>query len=67
VLCLLIAIVATSAPGWWYGAFVVFPTLSAGAAASYAFPPPPQEVLDSATWRGLGRRASRADDQDRPS
>jgi len=49
--CLLAAITMTGVPKWWYGAFTVFPTLLAGAAASCLFAPPPPQALDAAVWR----------------
>lgn len=40
--CAVFVIFKTDIPGWWYGAFTVFPTLIVGALASCFFPPPPR-------------------------
>lgn len=49
--CLVAVIVTTDIPKWWYGAFTVFPTLMAGAAASRWFAPPPPEALRETLWK----------------
>jgi solute:Na+ symporter, SSS family len=48
---LLLVVVATDIPRWWYGAFTMFPTLIVGALASRAFPPPTPESLAGTVWR----------------
>jgi SSS family transporter len=48
--CLLIVIVATDVPKWWYGAFTIFPTMLVGALASRFFAPPTQESLRATFW-----------------
>jgi solute:Na+ symporter, SSS family len=42
---LLVVATRTGIPGWWYGAFTVFPTWIVGTLASYLFAPPPREAL----------------------
>jgi solute:Na+ symporter, SSS family len=42
---LLVVATQTGIPGWWYGAFTVFPTWIVGTLASYLFAPPPREAL----------------------
>ncbi|MBN2310350.1 MAG: sodium/solute symporter [Candidatus Hydrogenedentes bacterium] len=54
--CLLAVIALTGIPKWWYGAFTVFPTLLVGAAASYLFPPPAPEAIESTLWARPHRR-----------
>jgi solute:Na+ symporter, SSS family len=51
LLSLLFVIIATDIPRWWYGAFVLFPTLIVGSIASRAFPPPSPEALAQTLWR----------------
>jgi Na+/proline symporter len=51
VVCLLIVLLATDIPRWWYGAFSIFPTLIVGTLASYCFAPPPGEALAGTVWR----------------
>ena len=48
--CLLVVIVATDVPKWWYGAFTIFPTMLVGAIASRFFAPPPTEALSATLW-----------------
>jgi Na+/proline symporter len=42
---------ATEIPGWWYGAFTVFPTLIVGIVASRFFPAPPADALVGTVWQ----------------
>jgi SSS family transporter len=50
VICLLVVILVTETPTWWYGAFTIGPTLIIGAAASYCFPPPSRDALKATLW-----------------
>jgi SSS family solute:Na+ symporter len=63
VACVLVVVLATdirgwwSIPRWWYGAFVVFPTLLVGVPASYLFPPPSQDARAALFWNSSPRDA----------
>ncbi len=46
---------ATEIPNWWYGAFVIFPTLIIGTLASHLFAPPTAKALAGTIW---SRRAT---------
>jgi len=48
--CLVVAIVATEVPKWWYGAFTIFPTILIGVLASRFFAPPTEEALSATFW-----------------
>ena len=48
--CLLVVIMATDIPKWWYGAFTIFPTILVGALASRFFAPPTAEALSATLW-----------------
>ncbi len=50
-LYLVLAIVATDVPKWWYGAYTVFPTLGVGTLASYLFAPPSSDSSKHTFWR----------------
>ena len=49
-LVLLAVIVMTGIPKWWYGAFMVFPTLLVGALASRCFAPTEAAALTATLW-----------------
>ncbi len=56
--CLVLVIIMTDVPKWWYGAFTVFPTLVVGTVASYLFPPPSSEARGALFWNHARSDAS---------
>jgi Na+/proline symporter len=48
--CLVLGILTTDVPRWWYGAFTLFPTLLVGTAASYRFAPPRADAGAYTFW-----------------
>ncbi len=47
---LLVVILTSDMPTWWYGAFTIFPTLIVGYVASQFFPPPDPKALAGTIW-----------------
>jgi len=56
--CLAYVIVATNVPTWWYGAFVIVPTLGVGAVVSCLFPPPTDAARTGLLWSRFRADAS---------
>ena len=56
VVSLVVVISRTDIPSWWYGGFVIVPTLVFGFLASFCFPPPAAKALTGSVWSVRGSR-----------